>query len=997
MKLSRKKSAFALTFTLILMTLIAIIVVAYLSSTRIERSTSSISANRSRAQMMADSGLAAAIHLLKDNTRYGNYITAMPAPSPSPPPNPFTRWTEIYRPTDPSNAAVAKPNDFLEVSNAGGEVLASLAEATVPTGVQVDPRPTPSPIPVAVTSGWFGIPNPPFTATTSYDFNQVVRVGNNSSGRLVNSDGQPAFGQWIRLRDTSGDVIGRYAFFIEDESMKVNVDVTGNNILGSQMRVNDLASPTPFPTPATQIQELDPAAILASTANRALADTTLASLGATGDRLSSRNTLALLTEWGSVGNSFSDYAHLTTTLSRDDNTTAKGWQRLDLNALVASATDNAAKVAVATRIANWIRDAWTGPTAIADLQDYQMYGEDWLRKQIAANIVDYIDSDDTPTDMGNIIPPTFTVAIPVIGVERTAYLAGVYIIYQASDSTYPGSGDGTFTATMKLKMRFHFLNLFEPGTTLDLASGMGNTPLSRIEVKGVPIVQKNGITVYDVSSQTWTIKLSDLSPVNETGTDVPAGVDGTSTSGARTFQTDWLDTAVVSFTVNPGESSAANPKFLAQNVSVKIIGNKTGQPPDDYRLDDTSIVISSGLTNWCHSCDSSSGDFLKESNSTTRQIASINYIAGYQAATLPGGNTPGDPRYRGRLVDYRWNNDQSRTDADPSDSTNKLDSLTDLADLNPRSFGFDWFDNAGDRPLAFIRNGPMLNIGELGNIATCEYPWRSLYLQYPERPASTTSSGLAAEVSARRSNSVDYALLDLFYANSNLSRRGAININTQQRRASTQQHSLGPLFLGERVVLTGGAVSAGPQPSLTQTIVDRFCTATGNASYSPVFDRRVAVGSLPDNSPLRPFFQSGELTSMISRLVNTSVAGSGTTGSPGRSTVNYSALRNNPTATNESPINSNIHSDMQAEQEFREMSNSITTRGNVFRILYVGQAIKDANRNAVVDSPQEVQSEYLGEAFVERDSLFTPEGSNPDAMKTSDSNYKMLANHPVTE
>ena len=102
-----------------------------------------------------------------------------------------------------------------------------------------------------------------------------------------------------------------------------------------------------------------------------------------------------------------------------------------------------------------------------------MYGEDWLRKQIAANIVDYIDPDNTPTDIGDIIPPTFANPVPVIGIEKTPYLAGVYIVYQASDSTYPGSGEGTFTATMKLRMRFHFLNIFEPGTALDLASMHG--------------------------------------------------------------------------------------------------------------------------------------------------------------------------------------------------------------------------------------------------------------------------------------------------------------------------------------------------------------------------------------------------------------------------------------------------------------------------------------------------------------------------------------------
>src|SRR5437762_6462102 len=96
MKRSAPSSGFALAITLVLMVLIAIIVVAYLASTRIERSTSSVYANRLRAKIQADSGLTAAVHLLKDNTRYGNYITAMPAPSPTTTPI----YTEIYRPTD---------------------------------------------------------------------------------------------------------------------------------------------------------------------------------------------------------------------------------------------------------------------------------------------------------------------------------------------------------------------------------------------------------------------------------------------------------------------------------------------------------------------------------------------------------------------------------------------------------------------------------------------------------------------------------------------------------------------------------------------------------------------------------------------------------------------------------------------------------------------------------------------------------------------------------
>ena len=761
--------------------------------------------------------------------------------------------------------------------------------------------------------------------------------------------------------------------------MKVNVNYTGNNVGGSNMRVNDLTSPLPASTPASQIQEIDPSAILPPppSANRTAADTSLMNLGAAGSRLSSRLTLGLLTNWNS---SFPDYTHLATVFSEDDNTTARGWQRLDLNALTSGISGNAAKVAAATRIANWIRDAWTGSTPIANLQDYQMFGDDWLRKQIAANIVDYLTSDNTPTDMGDITPSGFGIAVPVIGLKKTPYLSGVNIVYQASNSTYPGSGVGTFTASLKMKVQLQFLNMYE--TALDLTNAMGNTAQSRFEVKGLPVIQKNGSTVYDVSSQTWTIKLSDLTPVNGSGTTIPVGLDGTSTSGARTFQTNWLDTQTVSFTV---AASDKPPTFLAGSTTIKWIGNQSGS--GDFRIDDTAIVNSAATTKWCNNiCGGLSGDFLKESNSTTRQIAAISYTAGYQG-TITFGNSPGDPRYRGRLVSDRWNFDNSRTDADPSDSGNKLDSVVDKVDINCRPYGFDWFDFSGDRPLAFLRNGPMISVGELGNIAACEYPWRTLYFQYPERPVNSSASGApASEIPLRRSHSLDYILADLFRTQGTQIRSGVININTQQQ-LGTQQRALGPLFLG---------VPVGTQ-SISQTApdsLDRINNNPGSTLVASVSNRRVSPGAtpFPDNGPIRPFFQSGELASVLSRLVNTSPGGSTTTSdSRGAcSTVSYGVLRNTATTASEKvsgKVNANIQRDMQVEQLFREVSNSITTRGNIFRVLYVGQTLKNGL----------VQAEYLGEAFVKRTSVFTPDSSNPDIVRTSDSTYKLIANRVITE
>ena len=314
--------------------------------------------------------------------------------------------------------------------------------------------------------------------------------------------------------------------------------------------------------------------------------------------------------------------------------------------------------------------------------------------------------------------------------------------------------------------------------------------------------------------------------------------------------------------------------------------------------------------------------------------------------------------------------------------TNRIDAYIDKAEISTRTYAFDWYDWIGDRPLAFHRDGPLRSVGELGNVTACEYPWRTIYLQYPERLANTTQTGPTTEIPQRRSGSVDYALIDLFRTQTAQPRAGAVNINTQQR-LGTQQHPLAPLFLAELV---------GNQPSLTQTMVDRLSDATGSATISPIFNRRIAAGTPPDNTPVRPFFQVGELASLLSRMVNTSA--DTTTGSPARSTVVYSVLRNTPGTASES--NLNFRSDNLAEQEFREVSNSITTRGNVFRVLYVGQSINDLNSDGDVTS-NEIQSEYLGEAFVERQGIFQPEGSNPDAAKTVDSAFKLVADRVVTQ
>ena len=1008
-----RPSGFALVVTLVLMALIVVVVVAYLGNTRTDRSTASLYANRLRAKMMADSGLTGATKLLYENTKYGNYITAMPAPAaPGAAPTPIR--TELYRPVDPSTASGSP--DYLRLNNAVGEVLISRADPAplpVPTP-QIDPRPPPATIPVPPTGDPWGLP-PTITTTNSFDFNQIVRVGTNDNGRLVHPDGQPAPGEWVRLRDAAGRLIGRYAFFIEDESMKVNVDAAGNSSGSPHLRVNDL-TPVPASTPASQIQEIDPTALLPATANRPAASSALTALGSPGTRLPTKATTALLDEWKT--HSPEANAHLMTVRSKDNNTTAKGWQRLDLNAIVAAAEStgtNAAKVAAAQKIADWIRDAWTGPTAIADLQqdadgrNYQLFNEDRLRLQIAVNIVDYIDTDNIPTDAGDLTPTGFPAPIPIIGIEKIPYLGHVMVIYEASGS------NGT-TATLRVKLRFNFFNLYE--SDLDLQQSV-----TRIEVVGIPAIAKNNAVIFDQTTQVYSIPITQLTPLHPDGfiirpPDMNGDVVTEAGSGARTYESDWVVPGqLVTFT----GTQAERPEFrsLGTQLEVRVFGSGPGGT--EVRLDSTASQTSDGQTGFQRGTSGSTGNFLGTST-TPRSTAAI-----YEHKRKPGtGATQdfGDPRFRPPILNDRWRRLTTLTDPQAvADRLNKMD--TDASTYpNPRVYAVDWSNHYSNRPLAFHRNGSMLNIGELGNISFAEYPWRTGYLQPPERPSMSSDATTFAEITARRKDSLDYVLVDLFRARTALSRSGAVNINTQQQRtpsgSSTSLLPFQPLFIGVPLGTTtpqATLTDTGSAPAATRisTGVNVLVTTTtkpptGSATLgtdpksfrvSSVSNRRAMVSGqepTPDNDPVRPFFLTGELAATLARLVSASAA-SDTSSSDTSTRVVYSALRNTPTTL--SQANPNYRRDALVEQPFREVSNSITTRGDVFRVLYVGQAIRD-QKNASgqlgeVESTSEVAAEFLGEAYVERQAVFEPDAANPNIMRTTDSNYRTVATRVIAE
>jgi len=503
-----------------------------------------------------------------------------------------------------------------------------------------------------------------------------------------------------------------------------------------------------------------------------------------------------------------------------------------------------------------------------------------------------------------------------------------------------------------MKMRFNFSNLFE--SALDLGSS-----ISRIEVEGIPVVLKQGSVVFDHYSQVFSIPVNSLTPVSGSGTSVPAGTNGTGNSGARSFDSPWLISGeTVTFPTASGK-----PNFESGEVNVRVYGlNGNGaEVTFDVTAAPTTDTPRTGYDR--NSSNDPIGDFLLDSDTQARAVSAI-YL---HEAIVDTSVTQlfGDPRYRPDLLNGRWRR------LDLTDNRALSDRL-DMVDSNPRLYAVDWCHYFGDRPLVFLRNGPMLSIGELGNVSTCEYPWRTIYLQQPERPANGGGTTTTSQVTTRRLSSLDYTVLDLFRTENRTFRSGSINLNAQQQFGA-QQKSLSPLFLG---------VPVGVE-YLNQISVDKIDGDTGSALVSSIADRRIAAGPPPDNNPRRPFFQIGELASVLGRLVSLSNG----TNSGSRSVVTYTALNNS----------ANYERDILVEQTFRKVSNSVTTRGNVFRVLYIGQTIKDLNRDGLFSGDQERMAEYLGEAFIERQPSYAPQGSNPDVMKTADSSYKVVANRVITE
>ncbi len=466
------RAGFSLVLSLIILTLLAILVVGFLSSTAIDRATARAFASKVQAETVADTATNQAISMLREFiSAYPDSATMWETLSPqaatgtpggtTAPASPAFEGTVLYfydrLPNDPQAKRRLLP--LVSRVDAAGQLLTDLpvekkAEALGPSWPKDG-----------------STPGDPGNSNTLVDLNRPRTNGDvvgwiGSSPQVagtVRTAPQPFRAQWVNVkeqveagREADARTIGRYAFWVEDESFKVNLNQLDSFKRDTERAENarlklsaDDLTKTPLPiqlAAQVPIQGLLRSARAPAVVNR---DTFADSVKTARNSFFGKKLLELR-GFNQLDTNYAiadEAKFLTTIFSAGLNVSRHGSQRLNLNGLgfdrgyekTDAEIETQIKQVVetirhhtknATDLSNFGQRFYrtstatnsgtlndpkqvTGPGGVGTLyQDIYLY-------KVAANLRDYIDPDPQPTVImtnGKVLPreaPTH--ALPFVG------------------------------------------------------------------------------------------------------------------------------------------------------------------------------------------------------------------------------------------------------------------------------------------------------------------------------------------------------------------------------------------------------------------------------------------------------------------------------------------------------------------------------------------------------------------------------------------------------
>jgi hypothetical protein len=396
---SGRRRAFAIISTLLVIAILTVIVVAFLQSMRIDRLTSSAYLNKAKAEMAAEAALAAGERLLSD------LISANP--------DSVTAWEN----QNGSSYTVL----YYKRGTSSGTINGTPIPAA---GAGLDPDAAVYYIPLV--SGATAVPAankanalPAMSLSNSIDINAVDSgSGTPWVGKYPGATSPELEVPWVLLNNENGKAIARYAFWIEDESFKINVNHAGSTVRGGSTSGND-----PAQIPLQGILQ-----ILKNSAGAPYSGMDQDAFAAQiyKFREGIHATLAFF-DPGQVNRTsaaypdlYEDWKYLASLDSGSSNLSRHGSKRVDLNTVVQESTVPADIRQQLSRITKTIdyhlpsfgqRFYRTGNQENPDLNAFQVgtasvsslngSHEDIYLEKIAANIRDIIDTDHQPTVVNN--------------------------------------------------------------------------------------------------------------------------------------------------------------------------------------------------------------------------------------------------------------------------------------------------------------------------------------------------------------------------------------------------------------------------------------------------------------------------------------------------------------------------------------------------------------------------------------------------------------------
>ncbi len=392
----------SLVTTLLVIVILAIIVTAFLQSMTVERQTARSYLNRYRAELAAQAAASQSENLIQRLfEKYPDSCTSWAT-------FPNTKGTVFYYRTLPGSDEGSLPKDspvdikgLPLISGATPQLQTALSEdQTFPGGLTEDNSVNLN------RTGWIG--GPPGNETQAIRAQWINMLEDPSQPRDDTFDS-------VKGRPKNG-VVARYAFWIEDESFRVNVNVAG-------------ATPRSDDTNGSSPSEIAMQAVTEAAGSGDIVQGIVNLRQKMSDNPDNQKLLSA-SEVNYATNSNTDYEKLKffiTDKSSALNFSRGGVKRLDLNQVVADTYDadvihaQIARIIAAIGNNNAMPDITTGKKSFSDFgqrffhsgtssaslnaqpvgvnSDFN-YPDIYLEK-LAANIRDYIDTDSMPTIIGN--------------------------------------------------------------------------------------------------------------------------------------------------------------------------------------------------------------------------------------------------------------------------------------------------------------------------------------------------------------------------------------------------------------------------------------------------------------------------------------------------------------------------------------------------------------------------------------------------------------------